>query len=156
MGSMPDAPPLDCETLLVNLNGCGIRSATAIPVGSSVHVRAGKDEIPGRVVTCIQATGANAFSLGIKFDRPYFWPVPNPPADWVAHPISKSSQPQRSNPPAAPPRVAPPVATPAVPTRPAPPPPAASVSAPVASSANTVKDINDAVSRAVTITSKLD
>jgi hypothetical protein len=156
MGSMPDSPPLDCETLLVNLNGCGIRSATAIPVGSSVHVRAGKDEIPGRVVTCIQATGANAFSLGIKFDRPYFWPVPNPPADWVAHPISKSSQPQRSNVPVAAQPVSPPVAAPAVPTRPAPPAPAASVAAPVANSANTVKDINDAVSRAVTITSKLD
>src|SRR5207245_31849 len=97
-------------------------------------------------------------SLGIKFDRPYFWPVPNPPADWVAHPISKSSQPQRSNLPTAPPRVAPPFAAPAAPARPAPPPPppASSISAPVASSSNTVKEINDAVSRAVTITSKLD
>ncbi|HZU21359.1 MAG TPA: PilZ domain-containing protein, partial [Terriglobales bacterium] len=96
----PDAPPLECETLLVNLNGCGVRSAAAVAVGSTVHVRVGSDELPGRVVTCIQASGANAYSIGIKFDRPYFWPVPNPPADWIAHPISKSSQPQRSTAPA--------------------------------------------------------
>jgi hypothetical protein len=72
---------LECETLLVNLNGCGLRTAISIPVGSALRVRVGKDEIPGRVVTCIQVTGAHAFSVGVKFDKPYFWPVPNPPAD---------------------------------------------------------------------------
>lgn len=169
----PDAP-LNCETLLVNLNGCGVRAAASIPVGSSVHVRVGKDEIPGRVVTCIQATGVNAFSIGIKFDRPYFWPVPNPPADWIAHPISKSSQPSSAKPSVSTSSTAPPVApkaavprsvgaTPAVPKAtqpmpagPAPAGPKATNAVPVVKSPETIKEINEAVARAVNITSKLD
>ena len=168
----PDAP-LNCETLLVNLNGCGVRAAASIPVGSSVHVRVGKDEVPGRVVTCIQASGANAFSIGIKFDRPYFWPVPNPPADWIAHPISKSSQSSPVKAPVATNSTAPPVAPPIAPKTTVPPPAASAPAVPKAAqpmpatpmpthavpavkSSETIKEINEAVARAVTITSKLD
>lgn len=150
----PDTP-LDCETLLVNLNGCGVRSAVAIPIGTSVHVRVGKDDLAGRVVTSIQASGANAFSIGIKFDRPYFWPVPNPPADWIAHPISKSSPPARTNAATPAPSTTPrPAAAPAV-AKPVPAPVMASA-APAVKSQETIKEINEAVARAVTITSKLD
>lgn len=72
----------ECETVAVNLNGCGLMAGFAVPVGAQIRLEVGNDNISGRVVTCMPLVDGKSFSLGIRLEQPYLWPVPEPPAVW--------------------------------------------------------------------------
>ena len=149
--------PLDCETLLINLNGCGLRTTVSVPVGTKVRIRNDKDEIPGRVVTCIQAAGSNSFSVGVKFDQPYFWPIPNPPTDWATGAAPKPSQAMPSKAGKSKPTSPTSVSAGAPDTNDSPSAPVARADpAAISQSQEVIKQLNEAITRAMTIARKLD
>src|SRR5690242_8587566 len=77
-----------CQTLVVNTHGCGVRSPRAIPIGSRVRLEtADHRQVNGAVADCAAiGQDGKAWLLGIALETAgNFWRIPNPPADWESH-----------------------------------------------------------------------
>jgi hypothetical protein len=82
-----------CVALVVNAQGCGLRSSRALTIETPVLL----DELPGgcstcgRVATCRPLGGdAKSFLIGVAlYNHCNVWGVVDPPADWACGPEAK-------------------------------------------------------------------
>ena len=98
----PAQPFMDqCQTLVVNPQGCGVRFGRAVNAGTPVQLDGlpGTGSVTARVANCV-SVGADSklWLVGLALDEPgNVWGVQSPPADW-------ESAPARITAPAADPR----------------------------------------------------
>jgi hypothetical protein len=78
-----------CQTVVVNPQGCGLRTGTPLQPGSPVCISElpGGHSVTGSVANCVPVGTDGAFWLvGVAFDEPAdVWGIPTPPADWAPH-----------------------------------------------------------------------
>ncbi len=90
-----------CETLVVNLHGCALRTGSTLPRGTPVQLQVSGNVIIGRVVDVVSiADHESCWMLGIALDLPgNFWGIPNPPKEWdaMAQPAPREASPGTSD-----------------------------------------------------------
>ena len=78
-----------CQTVVVNPQGCGLRTGSPLEPGSPVCISElpGDRSMTGVVANCVPLGAGGAFWLvGVAFDEPAdVWGIQSPPADWGPH-----------------------------------------------------------------------
>ena len=84
-----------CLTLVVNPQGCGVRSPHSLEPGTVVSLESlpGGGQVSGRVANCCPIGSDGKFWLvGIALDQTgNFWGIPNPPTDWATAPAQAAA-----------------------------------------------------------------
>ncbi len=76
-----------CETLIVNMHGCGLRSPAPLAIANPVQIETADHRKTTGWVTDFQPMGSDGkwWLLGLALEQEgNFWGIPNPPEDWSA------------------------------------------------------------------------
>lgn len=78
--------PERCVIILANLQGCTVKCARSIPVGTIVQIEGLLTQglVTARVVNCVNIHSESVWLLGLALNEfGNVWGIPSPPKDWL-------------------------------------------------------------------------